>query len=266
MVPLLMREGLIGSKFMRKLIIVLAHPRTGSALLMQTLRLLNVGIIGQFERRDLPQQANPKGYYEDWDILMKGLTDQAIEIIEQNKSEMVAVKTALAGMVKDDYANQWQYLQEKRATLFVSIRPPLESAVSNLVFNSQHDEITRFREITIFLRNYQLQHKALSELLLKKVPELLPNTFTVDYHTALNNPRKYVQSIIDRAGLTVSKSQFEDALNNIDRALYRYNQEIVEDKVKKWHRKIGADSFYNILSTKKNPWQIINGFQHEDYH
>ena len=244
---------------MKKLIIVLAHPRTGSALLMQTLRLLNVSVIGQFERKKLPQQANPKGYYEDANILVNGLTDQAIEKIEQNKSEIIAVKTALVNRIKDDQAYQWQYIQEKRATIFVPIRPPLESAVSRLIFTqNQYDETARFRLITTFLRNYQLQHKTLSEIFLNKVPELLPNTFTVDYHTALNNPQKYVQSIIDKAGLTVSKSQFEDALKNIDSALYRYNQELFDDNVKKWHRKIGADRFYNILSTQKNPWQIIN--------
>ena len=252
---------------MKKLITILAHPRTGSSLLMQTLRLLNVSIIGEAERKDLPVQANPKGYYEDRNILSNGLTKQAIEKIEQNESEIVAVKISLKGMIKDDRADQWQYLQKNRATILVSIRPPLESALSKLTFfRNQPDEITRFRQVTTFLRNYQLQHKTLSEILLTKVPELLPRTFTIDYHTSLNNPQKYVENITNRAGLTVSKSQFEAALKNIDRALYRYNQEIVEDKVKKWHRKIGADSFYNILSTKKNPWQIINGFQHEHYH
>ena len=251
---------------MKRLIIVLAHPRTGSSLVMQTLKFFNVGIIGQFERNDLPQEANPKGYYEDKYILNKGLTDLVIDKIEQNEYEIVAVKIALEGMIKDDHGNQWQYLQKRRATILVPIRPPLESAVSNLVFTNTQHEIIRFMKITTFLRNYQLQHKTLSEILLTKVPELLPRTFTIDYHTSLNNPQKYVENIANRAGLTVSKSQFEAALKNIDRALYRYNQEIVEDKVKKWHRKIGADSFYNVLSTKKNPWQIINGFQHEDYH
>ena len=57
---------------MKKLIIVLSHQRTGSSLLMQTLKHLNIGIIGEFERSDLPQKANPNGYYEDVDILSKG--------------------------------------------------------------------------------------------------------------------------------------------------------------------------------------------------
>lgn len=243
---------------MKRLIVVLAHPRTGSSLLMQTLRLLNLGIIGLFERRDLPQQANPKGYYEDKYILNKGLTNGTIERIERDDSEILAVKIALRGMIKSDRANQWQYLQEKHATILVPIRPPLESAVSSLVFTRQCDEVTRFKFITTFLRGYQLQYKALSKILLKEVLELLPNTFTIDYHAAQHTPEKYIQSIIDNAGLIVSKSQFKNALDNIDPELYRYNQDSFENNIKEWHRKIGSDLFYNILSTEQNPWQVIN--------
>ncbi len=166
-------------------------------------------------------------------------------------------------MIKDDHANQWQYLQKRRATILVPIRPPLESAVSNLVFTNTQHEIIRFMKITTFLRNYQLQLKTLSKIFLTKTPELLPNIFTVDYHTALNNPREYVQSIIDKAGLTAPKTQFDNALKNIDQALYRYDQDLFEDNVKKWHRKIGADQVYKILSTEKSPWQIINAFDGE---
>ncbi|MBE0650711.1 MAG: hypothetical protein IH595_07695 [Bacteroidales bacterium] len=243
---------------MKKLIVVLAHPRTGSSLLMQTLRFLNVGILGRFEREDLPQQANPKGYYEDREILGKGLTDWAIERIEQDHNEILAVKIALTGMMRDDRSHQWQYLRKKRATILVTIRPPLESAVSRMVFTNLPDEITRFKLITTFLRNYQLQYKALSKKLLTEVTELLPKTFTINYHTAQHIPDKYIQSIIDSAGLTVSKSQVKDAINNIDPKLYRYNQDSFENNVKEWHRKIGSESYYNILSTQKNPWQIIN--------
>ena len=91
---------------------------------MQTLKHLNIGIIGGFERRDLPQNANPNGYYEDVDILSKGLTRKAIEKIEQNESEVVAVKIALNGMVKNSRLEHWQYLQNKRATILLTIRPP----------------------------------------------------------------------------------------------------------------------------------------------
>lgn len=246
---------------MKKLIIILAHPRTGSSLLMQTLRLLNIGIVGEPERKDLPFQANPKGYYEDKNILSNGLTSQAIEEIEQNESEIVAVKISLKGMTGDNRANQWQYLQKKYATIVVPIRPPLESALSNLVFaRNRHDEIIRFRQITTFLRNYQIHYKKLSEIFVKRIPELLPDTFTIDYFMAQSDPPKYVQRIIDKAGLRVSQSQFNDALNNIDPELYRFNQHSFEDRVKKWNHKIGTDRFYDILSTEKNPWQIINDF------
>ncbi len=246
---------------MKKLIVILAHPRTGSSLLMQTLRLLNVGIIGESERKDLPLQANPKGYYEDKKILSNGLISQVIEKIEQNENEIIAVKIALKGMTEDNRANQWQYLQKKCATILVPIRPPLESALSNLVFfRKQDNEIIRFMQITTFLRNYQIHYRKLSEIFVKKIPELLPMVFTIDYSMAQNNPLEYVQRIIDMAGLIVSQSQFNDALKNIDPELYRFNQDSFEDRVKKWNQKIGTDLFYHILSTEKNPWQVINDF------
>ncbi len=80
---------------MKKLIIVLAHPRTGSSLVMQTLKFLNVGIIGQFERNDLPQEANPKGYYEAKYILNKGLTDLVIEKLNKMNTKLLRLKLHL---------------------------------------------------------------------------------------------------------------------------------------------------------------------------
>ena len=127
-------------------------------------------------------------------------------------------------------------------------------------FKNRHDEIICFRQITTFLRNYQIHYKKRSEIFIEKIPELLPNSFTIDYSMAQRNPLEYVQRIIDMAGLIVSQSQFNGALRNIDPELYRYNQDSFEGRVKRWNSKIGTDRFYTILSTEKNPWQVINDF------
>ncbi len=243
---------------MEKLIIVLAHPRTGSSMLMQSLRLLRVEIMGLFEREDLPEEANPKGYYEDRKILSKGLTDEAIEKIEKREKGPLAVKIALAGMVREDRMNQWRYLLARRAIILVPIRPPLETALSKMVFNPSHDRITRFKSITSFLRNYQLQFKAISKILVDEIPEILPHVHTVQHGCAYENPERYVQRIINTAGLSVSQGQLIDAVNNIDPALYRYDQEFFEKELWEWHRKIGAEVFYQVLSTREDPWQAIH--------
>jgi hypothetical protein len=244
---------------MKKLIIVLTHPRTGSSLLMQTLKCLNVGIIGEFKNDNMPIEANPKGYYEDEGILRKGIAREVIEKIESKEDEVVAIKLAFYGMIKGARDEQWQYLKEKRATILIAIRPPLETAVSFMAFNKNKNELIHFKHITSFLRNYRLHYKALSEILLSKVPGLLPSSFIVNYHMALKNPHKYVKSIIESAELTVSRYQFQNALENIDSELYRYNQNLFEENVKNWNRIIGADQIYNILSTQENPWKIISG-------
>ena len=174
-------------------------------------------------------------------------------------------KIALNGMVKNSRLEHWQYLQKKRAAILVTIRPPLESAVSSLVFNRKNDELVHFKQITTYLRSYFLNYKALSEILLSKVPELMSNIFIVNYHMALNNPQKYVKRIVERAGLVVSKSQFQNAMENIDQDLYRYNQDFFEDNFKNWNRIIGADQIYNILLKQRNPWVAINDIEDKEW-
>lgn len=243
---------------MKKLIIVLAHPRTGSSMLMQTLRLLNVKVIGQFEREDLPQHANPKGYYEDKKILKKGLTLEAIDKIEKNESETLAVKIALSGMIQEDRVGQWRYMAEKGAIVFMPIRSPLEIASSRMVFKASYDNITRFVMISSFLRDYPLHLKSLAKIFLTETPELLSNIHTINHQTAYHKPSQYIQKIIDVAQLSVTEKAVSNALKNIDPSLYRYKQDSFDDELWQWYRNSGTKPFYDTLLTQENPWKIIN--------
>lgn len=246
---------------MKKLIIVLAHPRTGSSLLMQTLRQLGIEVIGEFERSDLPREANPKGYFEDRHALNKGLTNETINKIENCNNEVVALKIALRKMVINNREDQWQYLLDKQTIILMPIRPPLESAVSNLVFNNETNEIMHFKKITTYLLNYRLEYKKLAETMLNNVPELIPNTLIVDYHLAHDNPQLYIQNIVKMIGISVTEIQFNNANSNIDPGLYRHKQQTFKENIWEWHRKIGADQIYNLLLKFNNPWKEINDLQ-----
>lgn len=228
---------------------------------MQTLRLLGAGIIGRFEREDLPHEANPRGYYEDREILGHGLTEYAISAIEAFDGDAVAVKIALDAMIQRDRIDQWRYLVEKQAIILITARHPLEIALSKQVFDAPKTGMARFVQITSFLRDYQLQFKALAEILVTRVPELLSNLHIVMHRLAYDDPQGYIEVFDEILGAGISTERKTAARRNIDPSLYRYRLDSVEDEIKEWHSRIGASSVYDALAGLKNPWPVIHAME-----
>ena len=114
---------------MRKTIIVLAYARTGSSLMMQTLKILGIPVIGKVERPDLPQDSNPKGYYEDRAILIQGIDSHLLKK-KQVSLEGTAVKLALKKMVREERDDQWKTMERLNAGIIIPIRKPIESVIS----------------------------------------------------------------------------------------------------------------------------------------
>jgi len=245
----------------KQLIIVLAHPRTGSSMLMQTLRLLGVEIIGEFERKDLPQEANPRGYFEDVEILSKGLTEYAIEKIASRTGDALATKIALSQMTKSDSICQWQYLQRIQAKILIPTRNPLEIALSRQVFKCPENKINQFAQVTFFLRKYQLEFKKLAEIFITMVPGLLSNIYLIPYSLAFDDAERYVNKISAILSNDVSEEQKIAARNNIDSSLYRYRFSDFTDEEKAWHRKLGASLVYDALSVQDDPWSAIQAMR-----
>ena len=244
-----------------QLIIVLAHPRTGSSMLMQTLSQLGVEIIGEFERKDLPQEANPRGYFEDLEVLSKGLTEYALKKIASRTGEILATKIALSHMTKNDRIHQWQYLQRIQAKILIPIRNPLEIALSRQVFRDIDNKIDRFTQATFFLRKYQLEFKELAEIFITLVPGLLSNIYLIPYSLAFDDAEKYVDKISASFSKNVSDEQKIAAQNNIDSALYRYKFSDFSADEKAWHRKLGASHIYDALSVQDDPWSTIQAMR-----
>lgn len=241
-----------------KLVIVLAHPRTGSSLLMQTLKLLGAEVVGSLMREDLPPEANPRGYFEDKHLLSEGMTEAHIGKIELIQGECLAAKVALAGMLKSKRLDQWRYWQERGATILVPVRHPLETALSRTVFNPVKEADKRFIFITKFLWKYSREFSDLARILIEEVPLLLPNIYVVPYDWARHEPVNYIERVAAMAGIVPDAKKKVAALTNIDPSLYRYRLDDFDSEYRAWDKKIGASKTFEILLGETQPWQLLS--------
>lgn len=200
-------------------IVVLTHARTGSSLLMQTLRLLGADVIGAFERPDLPQSANPKGYFEDRDLLRLGLSAPALHA-QPDLLRGRAVKVALRPLVARRSQDEWASLADTDVTLLLPIRNPAESLLSRQVFLGSDDVLERNALFHRSARNRLLDFGFLAERI--GTPGFAgPVPVCIDYKEAVDDPASYVGRIATASGLCPTAAQVSAATTNIDRGLYR---------------------------------------------
>jgi len=207
--------------------IVLTHPRTGSSLVMQTLRLLGAPVIGSAEHPHLPASANPKGYFEDHDLLRHGLYSAALV----HKPAMLrgrAVKLALHPMVNRRSIEEWTALARSNAALLLPIRTPAEWLVSSEALLCADGTAARrsafFRK---WVRNYLLDVGYLAAGVgAEGFSRVAP--ICIDYHQAVTDPAAYVMAVATAGDLRPTSGQVAQAIANIDRGLYRTRVDDVE--------------------------------------
>lgn len=237
-------------------LVVLAHPRTGSSLLMQTLAILGAPWVGRFHRDDLGVAANPKGYFEDADILAQGLT--AEQIARTGPVDGCAVKIGLANMMRPTRLPQWQALAAGGARLLIPIRCPLESAVSLRCFNPAMEESRQFFiETTAFLYNYTRDYVALANILTCHVRDLKASTALFPYALHVDDPAGFVRQVGRFAGLTPDAERERRAIGNIEADLYRVRLSDMPDDCREWYDKAPAKQVYRMLSDSLDPWTDI---------
>jgi hypothetical protein len=200
--------------------IVLTHPRTGSSLLMQTLRLLGAPIIGSAEHPHLPASANPKGYFEDHDWLRHGLHSPALDR-EPGILRGRAVKLALHPMVTRRSNEEWTALARSDAALLMPIRTPAEWLVSSeALLCANETAAARSAFFRTWVRNYLVDVGYLAERVCAEgFSRAAP--ICIDYRQAVSDPPAYVRTVAAAAGLRPTPEQVAQAVENIDRALYR---------------------------------------------
>ena len=236
--------------------VVLAHPRTGSSLLMQTLVILGLPWVGQYHRADLGTEANPRGYFEDPEILARGLTEE--QVARAGSVDGRAVKIGLSNMVQPGRLGQWRALDAGRARLFISFRCPLESAISLRCFNPRMAE---FREIFIqtmaFLYNYTREYVALAHILTGHVSGLKDRTALIPYALHIDDPREFVCQVARFAGLAQNLERQAQAIANIEAALYRVKLSDMPEEYRQWYDKTPAKQVYEMLCESPDPWAKI---------
>ncbi len=111
-------------------IFVLTHPRTGSSLVMQTLRLLGAAVTGSVEHPELPISMNPRGFFEEPELLRHGLHAPALDY-QPALLRGRSIKLALHPLAKRASGEEWTALAQSNVALILPIRTPAEWLVSS---------------------------------------------------------------------------------------------------------------------------------------
>jgi len=236
--------------------IVLAHPRTGSSLVMQTLAILGMPWIGDVRRDDLGEAANPRGYFEDPAVLANGLT--VAEVARVGSVDGHAVKIGLANATAPGRIGQWRAWEAGGARILVPFRHPLESAVSQRSFHPRMaDPRTLFEEVTAFLYRHAREHVALATILTREVPGLLARTAPVPFTRHLDDPAGFVDDVRRHAGLPADPVRQGLAAENVEAALYRVRAGELPAACRGWYDRAPARRVHALLTDAADPWSAI---------
>jgi hypothetical protein len=208
-------------------IFVLTHPRTGSSLVMQTLRLLGADVIGRVEHPELPMSMNPKGFFEEPELLRHGLHAPAFA----HHPSMLrgrSIKLALHPLVKRASGEEWAALAQSDASLIFPIRTPAEWLVSSeVLLRPDATAARRAAFVRAWARDYLLDVGYLAARICSPgFSGAAP--ICIDYHQALTDPAAYVMAVATAGGLRPTSDQAAEAVANIDRSLYRTRVDDVE--------------------------------------
>lgn len=207
-------------------IVVLTHPRTGSSLVMQTLRLLGVPVVGTAEHPHLPASANPRGYFEDHDMLRHGLQSPALER-EPSILSGRAVKLALHPLVRRASVDEWTTLARSAAALLLPVRTPAEwLASAETLLCADETPAGRSAFFRTWVRNYLCDVGYVAGRV--HDDSLARRPICIDYREAIADAAGYVESVAAAAGLSPTSDQVERAVANIDRGLYRTRVDVAD--------------------------------------
>ena len=241
------------------MIVVLTLGRSGSSLVMQTLKHLGADVFGATFNAD-PSQShialNPKGYFEDGVLYAKGLRSKAFEHLKKRDDPSVAFKTDLRNFVDQSATELWQNARADISCVLVSIRIPCEQARSETMDLAGSEgeygspRRARIEELSLsgsFLKTYRQSFEALQTLLEGDLDAYRDCTFAVDYAQARTDPNAYVKRIADCAGLDANPQACARAAANIETALYRNKETDLRETQGIWARQTGAQSAYEKI-------------------
>jgi len=181
------------------MIVITGAPRTGTSMMMQTLKILGVPIVGEKFSDYNIEDGNKKGYYElNPEDISKGVkTNQyqgkAIKLFGdglRNTNCDLIDKLIVCKRDREASVNSFQKLMEISPLL--PIEPSKENAAKVVRYNATIADL------------YLKVHEG---------PVL-----TVWFHEMIDNPKDTIKKIIDYLNIKSSKYRINRAINNIERA------------------------------------------------
>jgi len=244
------------------MIVVLTMGRSGSSLMMQTLKLLGADVFGVLFR-DNPTEAhialNPKGYFEDGRLYSRGLKSRAFRKLKEQGTSRTAFKMDVLNFVEEDTIELWQNALEQITCVLVSFRTPCEQAKSEFLGTHLHPnadgtppdpKLAEFQLTTEFLKNYRQNFQTLQDHLDGPLSDYSDRTYAVDYAEARNDPAGYVRRVSKCAQLTPTDAHVKQAIANIEAGLYRNKADDLVEKQGEWAKRLGAQAVYEQLKTR----------------
>jgi len=242
-------------------VVVLALPRSGSSLLMQTLALLGAPVIGERWLKEYPRSANPRGYFEDIRLSVHGLTEENLERLGDRLFHS-AWKRASHRLVMRPEPGEWRRLVDARATLLVSMRHPVESALSWRALNLERSGATEpagrdgFVSTTrLLLRDlgaFSERQFRLAEWLTGEASGLADRSRFVPYEFH-GQPRRYVDLVCRYADLTPGSERIEQAVANVTPRLHRKRSSAVPEAWLRLYERLPARPVFELVNRPDIP-------------
>lgn len=238
------------------MIVVLTLGRSGSSLLLQTLRCLGLRIEGRmFDSMDdesqqkRHQMSNPKGYFEDPSIYYSGPSSNRFTNLLNQGDRLYACKMDIGHFVDPAQQDFWLAATPRLTSILVSFREPSEQGHSEALASlreGHQDKADRFVFLTQFLSDYCHSYGAVYDLLGANLVDLKDKVHFIDY-ASIADPHRYVFQVLGAVGANSRPEQIRSAEENISPDLYRVRRtDLPADEVA-WARTLGADKVYSQL-------------------
>lgn len=240
------------------MIVVLTLGRSGSSLIMQTLKHLGADVFGFAFGRD-PSAAhialNPKGYFEDGPLYEKGLRSFAFSKLSERAHRTLAFKSDLRNFSDPSASAAWLDASDRISAVLISIRTPEEQARSEILGMASDEtgarerdlRVAEFQRATFFLRSYRTCLADLQRQLEGPLAGYRMRCRAIDYKQARLDPEGYVARIAMSAGLDATGRQRRAARDNIELGLYRHRAEALQADYGVWAQDLGALKAYDDI-------------------
>lgn len=243
------------------MIVVLTLGRSGSSLLMQTLRELGVDVAGRDFRTEASAehyQGNPKGYWEDPQIYHHGIASENFQTLISSPNR--ACKMDLRHLFNPSESMAWLRSEPRLKAIYISIREPSEQARSEYmgqIAKHERTPLLEFQFTTTFLIRYVRVFHKIAAALDGDLRALKPKIHLVNYADAQRNSPEFVRRVVATAKLNSTRSQIESAAENIDPNLHRIQFDNLSPVEHQWAQKLQARDLFELLSSTTNPWSQL---------